>query len=352
MIRLQSARHMYMLVLAAAPPQSLAAEPHSGRLLPSRLVNEAIDASTPGLLMPVNFSVVHLADNRQMLEVFRQPSKCLGLFEGLGGGGWGDCGEPYKQAGGFTDEEAECNDSPKAIMVSKKKNGYGCWFWPAKGTGVFVNVGRSLRVADRCEAHKVLGIARVDNLAGDHHCDKPPGDRLYCERARRRGFDSIQIAQSHAIHTPEIIMCTGKCMTEAVFGACPPLDMQDASGAPCKCKEDLGAVNCGNSSSSYPEIALSQHLLPKNEWTDRWGCEQRRLENDHHSPQRKQVLCPSGSSFDIASLSPQYTGTINLPSWDALPAKGSLLSMLWHRGCTRGLYPSGACRRVCVSQDL
>ena len=329
------------MIQLAMLSQGYSGQPHH-TLHPSLIMQlssvyiQSVDLSNPGILMPLNMTASQLVQDGGMAEVFRESSRCFETIEGFGGGTWGDCGKPYELAGGFTKDEANC----------KREVGYGCWFWHAKGTGVFVNVGRSLRVANRCDAHKALGISRLNGSAVDAWCDNPPGDRLYCERARKRGYDSIQIAQSHGIHSPELIMCSGKCMTQTIMGACPPLDMQDASGQKCKCEEDRGAINCGETESS----ALSQHLknLILANMVDEEGCNRRSLGLDFENPLRQQALCEAGA---VDTPEREQSGTVVIPKWDGLPAKRSLLTKFWHEACKNGLFPPGSCRRMCVSLE-
>ena len=142
---------MLLLGLAA---QGRAELPHTTLLpsSPSSYFGQVESVGTGGgILMPLNLSVSNLVEDHRMAEVFRESSKCFNETEGLGGGGYGDCGKAYDWAGGFTAEESDCS----------REVGYGCWFFLAKGTGIFVNVGRSLRVHNRCAAHKALGIARM-----------------------------------------------------------------------------------------------------------------------------------------------------------------------------------------------
>ena len=71
-----------------------------------------------------------------------------------------------------------------------------CWFFLSVSSGIFVNVGRSLRLAARAGAagaHARFGIPCTSST----HCDKAPGDKLYCHFARAEGFDSVQIRDAH-----------------------------------------------------------------------------------------------------------------------------------------------------------
>jgi hypothetical protein len=405
---------MLLLGLAA---QGRAELPHTTLLpsSPSSYFGQVESVGTGGgILMPLNLSVSNLVEDHRMAEVFRESSKCFNETEGLGGGGYGDCGKAYDWAGGFTAEESDCS----------REVGYGCWFFLAQGTGIFVNVGRSLRVHNRCAAHKALGIARmtansavrylngsttynpktkknetqeerltfemheaalpcttgkvldgrpcedykkalelqtrlrdlhsmVEAQYADPWCDQAPGDRLYCERAQKLGYDSIQIAQSHGVHQPELVMCTGKCMTEPVTGACTPLDLREANGAFCNCSEHHGAVNCGKDTSG----ALSTDLweLFDSNMLDKDGCNRMLLGRDFGNPLRKQALCehvpidPETGREEFGT-GLEGNGTILLPQWMGLPTPHSMLAKFWNRACENGQFPAGTCRKVCVSK--
>lgn len=134
---------------------------------------------------------------------------------------------------------------------------YGCWFYLMRGTGIAVNVGRSLRAATRRDVHARLGIP----CAAAGFCTAPPGDKLYCYLAAKAGFNSIQIARAHFNGRPELIVCSGKCMTAAVGGACPPIPLRaggataasqyrkDSTHAKCRCNHASALLNCGRASA-------------------------------------------------------------------------------------------------------
>eukprot|EP00966_Prymnesium_polylepis_P167616 3874662-Prymnesium_polylepis.1 len=59
-----------------------------------------------------------------------------------------------------------------AASIPESRWPYGCWFWPVRGSGVYVNVGRSLRVATRADAHAALGLPCAKEHQPD--CDANP----------------------------------------------------------------------------------------------------------------------------------------------------------------------------------
>ena len=55
---------------------------------------------------------------------------------------------------------------------------YGCWFWPLAGSGVWVNVGRSLRIKETWEAKQKYNVSH---------------DLGFANLTRSHGFDSMQL---------------------------------------------------------------------------------------------------------------------------------------------------------------
>ena len=122
---------------------------------------------------------------------------------------------------------------------------YGCWFWPMPGSGIFINIGRSLRANSTRHAVDILGI--------------PRHDLYFAPTTRAAGFDSLQVlmgqvnlggsrSQYHVVTGPtfELIIANGACMTESVEGACPPVELRTGWNAslPCICSDDSPILNC------------------------------------------------------------------------------------------------------------
>ena len=95
--------------------------------------------------------------------------------------GWpGDFGPAYEAAGW------------PAAAAADSEWGYGCWFFLARGSGVFVNVGRSLVAQTRNAVARALGAGCRDG--GECNLPwMPPLDKLWCTLATQRGYDSIQV---------------------------------------------------------------------------------------------------------------------------------------------------------------
>ena len=132
--------------------------------------------------------------------------------------------------------------------VSKGKSwtSYGCWFFVTPGSGVFVNVGRSLRFSSRQAARAFLSAADKST----------PVDLNWCTRALELGYDSVQIGAEHASYmrhesgqerdVAEVVICSGRCASERVCGRCPPLELRTGFDARkrCVCDEQQPILGC------------------------------------------------------------------------------------------------------------
>ena len=99
---------------------------------------------------------------------------------------------------------------------------YGCWFNHALGSGIYVDVGRTLtgtvsRLLEELGLHPITGCL-LDGLNHTYDGDLNCIDKYYCSRALTLGYDSIQI-----VDRQEIVICSGMCATHCFDGACPPV---------------------------------------------------------------------------------------------------------------------------------
>ena len=111
--------------------------------------------------------------------------------------------------------------------------GYGCWLWRARGSGIFINVKRTLSFAERFvrpglplsdSAYGTLGITTCGNhtfigraikLASYAKRGSTVGpfcsnDFLWATRAQALGFSSVQVCHSH-LKLFEIILSIPSC---------------------------------------------------------------------------------------------------------------------------------------------
>ena len=151
-------------------------------------------------------------------------------------------------------EEGYSRGFPGRSKNNETKVGYGCWFNVARGSGIFVNVGRTLVTPDKYSStlFEDLGLTPKGCLTTDTTGDKCY-DRYICTAATTKGFDSIQVL-SHS----ELIICGGQCATESVTGACPPVELRSGFRADrsCGCNEQHRILNCGSLPESRPLLSF------------------------------------------------------------------------------------------------
>ena len=142
----------------------------------------------------------------QEIEVNRVSSeRCLGVEEG------------FVQAMP-TDPQAHgdfyADVDPRAVNASTRLN-YGCWFVHSPGSGIWLNLRKTLRGGDIADMRRLLGLPT-------HFSDGTPyqSNRLFCERAVALGYESIYW---HIHGWVEVVACYGGCATQRVKGACPPI---------------------------------------------------------------------------------------------------------------------------------
>ena len=167
-----------------------------------------------------------------------------------------------------------------APLLPYKRSRTGCWFFLARGSGVFVNIGRSLRRGTRQEVTSLLLGRR----------DLDDADDEWCDAAVRRGYDSVLVGTEGAGYTTheseltrdaaELVVCSGACAREWSLDACSPLELRSGSRAqlPCHCDNRSAVLNCGQRwlrdarCLAYP---VSKRLGPDR--NERWRESVRRL---------------------------------------------------------------------------
>ena len=201
---------MDALVFALPPPQPPPAKPPGCR-----------DGSLTDL------DAVFFVDFQE-IEVNRVSSeRCLGVEEG------------FVQAMP-TDPQAHgdfyADVDPRAVNASTRLN-YGCWFVHSPGSGIWLNLRKTLRGGDIADMRRLLGLPT-------HFSDGNPyqSDRLFCERAVALGYESIYW---HIHGWVEVVACYGGCATQRVKGACPPIPLLTNEFDECLCDDHAFNLNCG-----------------------------------------------------------------------------------------------------------
>jgi len=179
---------------------------------------------------------------------------------------------------------ASCYDG-----VAIDKVPYGCWFFYAKGSGIYIDVGKTL-IGTVDSILRQLSLEQIrdclqsyvpqNNIS--HGINVNCIDKYYCSRALTLGYDSVQIMDRQ-----EIVICSGKCATHRFDGACPPVRLyrrkhsshgelsiynnkhevqpssHDATNGDddissnyedCQCDDSTDVMNCGNNSYTFHHI--------------------------------------------------------------------------------------------------
>jgi hypothetical protein len=137
---------------------------------------------------------------------------------------------------------------PGRSKKNSTKVSYGCWFNIARGSGIYVNVGRSLVTNDKYKSSlfKDLGLTSKGCLQSDGTGEKCY-DRYVCTAALHLGYNSVQVTGRS-----EIVLCGGNCATKELRLTCPPVPMRCGTQAqyPCNCSDNSVLLNCGANSST------------------------------------------------------------------------------------------------------
>ena len=143
--------------------------------------------------------------------------------------------------------------------------GNGCWFFPSNGSGIFIDTGRTLHVADRSivtnaanwrsiphnvstMAHAKLAVARFR-----------PNKEKFPSIAYTLGIDTVLIGgtRSHNLGHPELVVTSSACiLPDQAVRTCVPLQTSfgwRGSGA-CSCDDRSPALNCENTSMRNYEV--------------------------------------------------------------------------------------------------
>ena len=193
--------------------------------------------------LPVVYPHIELADlapDYTLVEVTRIAPSCKPIRDYAEGRavGWPGDHTRYQLVRGAASPWTPLASDPERTWP------YGCWFYGrARGSGVFVNVSRSLRFLDRTRAARYFGLAVPG--PGDTAHAYHPGDKLWCTLALQQGYDTIQVAQSHRRGSYEIVACRG-CEHDRNTGVCPPssLPLIAAGGRECACDDASSILNC------------------------------------------------------------------------------------------------------------
>ena len=147
----------------------------------------------------------------------------------------------------------------RTSYVGSDGGGYGLWYWLVPGSGVTVNIGRSIRFDNKREAihwanthHPTNTTLKCMEFENDS-CDTHP-DALFCAAARYHQFNSLivrrdwikmgHVSGSHS-DILELILCPG-VEPEEQTSACPAaIEHRLAGGlSSCTCNRSAELLAC------------------------------------------------------------------------------------------------------------
>lgn len=142
----------------------------------------------------------------------------------------------------------------------RKPQPYGCWFYIVRGTGVYINIGKTIVANSTSNAMQILDLPCLD----PPNCYSGQNDFDICRKVIEKGYDSIQIFNSRERRVHELVYCSGNCSSQPVRGACPPIQLRTGWNATkkCDCNDLYPVVNCNN---KITDIVDCRHINPPEE---------------------------------------------------------------------------------------
>ena len=154
-----------------------------------------------------------------------------------------------------------------ASALSREGGPNGCWYIPLRGTGIFLEMGRTLQVPNRSLLVRALGISKqmvADaakiapnprklrgqflhdlwsmGIAGSYRVRSIEDYVPFCPYVRARGYDTVVIGSSRG---PEVLSCSDSCTRAYLQGACAPNLRTGLRGTrACACDDRYPIVNC------------------------------------------------------------------------------------------------------------
>lgn len=107
------------------------------------------------------------------------------------------------------------------------------------GSGIFINLGRTLVLRDRVEAIRFF-----------HNFTSATGvqDRHWASAALKLGYDTVQILTSVGVGgMPEILVARQACLSQPMaIHTCPPIELRTGEDASlrCNCSDAIPLLNC------------------------------------------------------------------------------------------------------------
>lgn len=149
-----------------------------------------------------------------------------------------------------------------APLFPEGSSSYGCWFLAARGSGIFVRVGRTLGFETKDDAMRAFGRHRE----GRH-----PDDLHFAHATRSRGYHSLQVLRGNALPfgaktapAYELVVATAPCMDSPhpLPSGCVPVETRTGRRAsrPCLCDhsnrtEVLNCAAAGDTAAGAAAVA-------------------------------------------------------------------------------------------------
>jgi len=146
---------------------------------------------------------------------------------------------------------------------------YGCWFHMLRGSGIYVNIGKTLAVFSRLDAMESL------NIIGLNYGD---ADYYFCRRLIEKGYDSLQIFNSHKAKHSELVICNRECITTKITTSCVPIKLRSGFNASleCNCNNSYPILNCNRPITDlfhcYKEHDQNPFMIPSDKYSIKQTC--------------------------------------------------------------------------------
>jgi len=188
-------------------------------------------------------------------------------------------------------------DTTNRTTLTHEGGANGCWYMPMRGTGVFLETGETLYVANRSRLVNALRITKEMLVSAAMKAPKPRklrGQFLldmwslghagkvyprsiedylpFCPHVRAHGYATVVMGPPSSA-AREIISCDDACMKQPLHGACQPgLRTGLRGNRACVCDDSQPIVNCAGKNGAdvppFPQLDLvggergpSLHLL-------------------------------------------------------------------------------------------
>ena len=153
------------------------------------------------------------------------------------------------------------------------RNGYGCWYYPVRGTGIWIHVGRLATIHSRDYAANLhrewRSNASVDHNTSAQRWSKAPHGEFFPMLAHDLGYDTVYnqfrdvrhmassrpfselIVTSNACMWPTSVQLDSRAGRKGALGTCVPwVETRQGWTArlPCHCTEQSVVLNCAGTS--------------------------------------------------------------------------------------------------------